>query len=558
MPYAVLIAHQRSGTSAFGGLLQDGLDLKFHGEILDPKSFGPAINRAEGCATWPKVEAFLDQLHNDVASHLVDIKINSLQAVGQPFRSPTLPPALFELFRKHQAKIIRLHRDPASQWVSGLIATKTGVWHLTPVDRTRLEKVYVDPNELEAFTQTCVAEDRLVANWIEGIPTLELHYEQVFPNDDYSSVLATARDFIGCELLPNWQTAHPKLQKIAHPSLIENVTNASEISYLLQITDHGADGKDEQRHLAARLDLSDFDAPFRARIKDRMEALKVFMGRGVLAHDHFAGKVVLDWECGDGAFAAAFGLEGARQVIGSDRWLPVGNLPQALLNAPHFRFRRAELIEFENEIAGSVDLVFANTVTEHLKDLPRDFAAARRVLKPGGYLMINHDNYFQPVGSHDHGFLNYSGDRIVRQGPDCWNQPTKCDFSKGYLADVARRLPWTWDPRNDAHKDPLNCEACHYFKRSQPWAHLIFQNEFDQLYPQASFSTGHANSSLNKVTIFQLRQFLIEAGFEIVREDRATIANEPPEALLRGHIPFTARDLQTNMYRVLARRKGRS
>ncbi len=550
MPYAVVIARQRSGTTAFGELLHKGLDLRFHGEILDPRANGPAISASEGTATWPRVEAFLRQLHEDSAFHLIDTKVNSLYAVGQPFRSPVLPPPLFDLFRQHQSKIIRLHRHPAAQWISGLIATQAGVWHQRGTKRVAVGKVRVDPVTLETFLRTSAAEDALLAGWLDGLAPLDLHYEQIFGQDDYSATVEQVSAFVGCALRSGWRSARPGLHKIANPSLANNIENIDEVGHLLPLDA-------EEGGAAAPLMLSDFDAPMRRRIEGCQAALREFIGGGVLQPRLFADKVVLDWECGDGAFAAAFGLAGARRIIGSDRWLDIGHLPEALRTAPQYRFRRAELVEFEQEIIGAVDLVFANTVTEHLPDLPRDFSAVHRVLKPGGYLMLNHDNYYQPVGSHDHGFLYYDGKGgIAQQGPDCWNLPEKCAASDAHRNDVASRLPWTWDARNEAGKDPLNCEACHYYKRSQPWAHLIWQGEFDRLYPQDSFSTGRPASSLNKVTIFQLRQFLIEAGFEIEREHRASVTNQPPDALLQGRTAFTPPDLQTNMYRVLARRKG--
>jgi SAM-dependent methyltransferase len=294
----------------------------------------------------------------------------------------------------------------------------------------------------------------------------------------------------------------------------------------------------------------------RARVQGRLADLALLMKSGVISPEHIADKVVLDWECGDGAFVAAFGLSGARRIIASDKWLDIARIPPVLRDAPDFHFKATAIAAFERELHGMVDLVFANTVTEHMQDLPGDFAAVHRVLRPGGHFVINHDNYYQPVGSHDHGFLYYEGGQVVRQGPDCWNSDLKCAASQAHRDDIAERLPWTWDRRNETHRDPLNCKACHYYKRSQPWAHLIYQDEFDALFPQDSFSTGRETSSLNKATVFQLRQFLIEAGFEIEKEHREMIGNRPPEVLLNLATQFTDIDLRTSMYRVLARRKG--
>jgi SAM-dependent methyltransferase len=554
VPYAVVIARQRSGTTAFASLLREALDLKTHGEILDPDGKSPAINDSDGVPSWPLAEAFLQQLHADKAFHLIDIKINSLNSVGKPFRSPSLRPPLFDLFQRHRARIIRLHRHPAAQWTSGLIAVQSGVWHQRDTGKAASGKVHVDPLALEQFVDSCAREEAVLSGWMQGLSVIELQYDEVFATDDYSLTLAKLADFIGAPVRPGWTSARPKLHKIANPSLVENVRNAAEIRHLLPLEpDRNAK---RVTTATAPLRLDDLPEPLRTRAEERLADLRLLTDCGVISQSHITGKVVLDWECGDGAFAAAFGISGAQLIIASDKWLDIARVPAALRDRPDYRLRRAGIAAFESQIHGAIDLVFANTVTEHMPDLPSDFAAVYRVLRPGGHFVINHDNYYQPVGSHDHGFLYYGAGDVVRQGPDCWNSDLRCAASQAHRDDIAQRLPWTWDRRNETHRDPLMCKACHYYKRSQPWAHLLYQDEFDTLFPQDSFSTGRKNSSLNKVTMFQLRQFLIEAGFEVEKEHRATIGNDPPAALLQGTTGFTAADLKTSMYRVRARRKA--
>ncbi len=556
MPYAVVIARQRSGTSAFGQIICKGLGLQAHGEILDPATKSPVVSQDEGAVTWPRLQQFLQHLHEDQAFHLLDIKVQSLSAVNRPFRSPVLPPSIVDLFHKHQSRIIRLHRHPMAQWVSGLIASKSGIWHQHNKDEVHAEKVWVDPVVLENFFATCAKEDALVAEWLKGLPVLELSYDQVFARQDYADILAKVAAFLDRKPGPDWNTVRPSSQKIAKPSLAANIENLAEVTCFLPINEIVHPDGSTAVDPSFSLDLKDFPSEAQGRIAACAGVLQQFIGGGLLSENHFRDKVVLDWECGDGAFSAAFALGGARLVFGSDQWLDVKRLPAVVRASPLFRCRQAAIRDIEAELRGSVDLVFANTVTEHIPDLPGAFASLFQVIKPGGYLFLNHDNYYQPVGSHDHGFLRYGVGEIVRQGPACWDHGADCSLSKPVREDVARRFPWTWDHRNEAHLTPPACADCHYYRRSQPWAHLLYQDDFASLFPQNSFSTGKPNSSLNKVTIFQLRQFLIEAGFEIEKEERAIVSNQPPDSLLQGPNQFTARDLKTTMYRVLARKKG--
>lgn len=554
MPYAVLIARQRSGTSAFNQLVARGLGLVSQGEILDPARKSPVISETEGAATWPRLQAFLDRLHEDDKLHLLDIKVRSLGSVCQPFRSPALPPPVFDLFRKHQARIIRLHRHPVAQWVSGMIAVRSGVWHQDTAGEAPPEKVRVKPVELENFIAACAKEDRLLADWLDGLASLNLHYDEVFAGEDYSGLLAQVGDFLGIAPERIRTNARPALHKIAHASLAENIENLAEVAFLMPVEAARAAEGTAGELARGPIGLDAFPASLHARINACKAILNAFVADGVLKRSHFQGKVVLDWECGDGAYSAAFALGGARMVIANDLWLDPDRLPAAFRDSQVFRFRRAGIRDIETEIPGAVDLAFANTVTEHMPDLPASFAALHRVIRPGGYLFVNHDNYYQPVGSHDHGFLNYGAGGIIRQGPACWDAGADCALSQPHREEVARRFPWTWDARNEERRNPAACRDCDYYKRSQPWAHLLYQGDFASLFAQDSFSTGKARSSLNKVTIFQLRQFLIEAGFTIEVERRDSVANVPPPALLQGPHPFTALDLTTTMYRVLARR----
>ncbi len=299
-------------------------------------------------------------------------------------------------------------------------------------------------------------------------------------------------------------------------------------------------------------------APQLRELYDRYKvALDAWLATGHVTIDDIRGKRVLDWECGAGIHSLLFLEHGAAQVDGIDSWLWTEEIERSMGHIEHARFHKISIEDFAKDPAthGAYDFVFANTVTEHMLQLPRVLTVVGTMLKPGGLFLTNHDNYYQPVGSHDHGLLFYGpGGKIVRQGPACWESPEKCGASAAYRADLMKRLPWTWDARTESKLTPQDCTKCPYHKRSQPWAHLRHQAEFRDVFPQPCFTTGYPLSSLNKATLFQVRQFVIEAGFDVVGWVTNRILNEPPAELMAPPFNFSRDDLTTCTVTVTARK----
>jgi hypothetical protein len=299
-------------------------------------------------------------------------------------------------------------------------------------------------------------------------------------------------------------------------------------------------------------------AAYRTRVASRLAELDQFIAAGLIPSQSIKNALVVDWEAGDAAFSVAFLMRGAKHVFAIDTWMNVDQLARPLMAHSQLTIRKTSIGEFAHWIkteGAPVTLVFANTVTEHLQHLAQDLRDVVGILAEGGAFFTNHDNYYQPVGSHDHGFLYYGrNNRIETVGPACWRDARKCDASASHRTNVARDFPWTWDDRNERTKDSANCHACHYYIRSQPWAHLIYQDQFLSLYPQESFHTGVKGGSLNKITPFQLKQLIIEAGFRIERDERTFVDNQPPEILVKKEHGVSMVDLRTTMVRILARK----
>jgi SAM-dependent methyltransferase len=272
---------------------------------------------------------------------------------------------------------------------------------------------------------------------------------------------------------------------------------------------------------------------------------------GLLPKDVCSGRYVLDWECGRGYFSLALLERGAKQVLGIDSWYDAS---EEIKTPPsQVRFMKCSISDLETHADfGFFDVIFANTVTEHLPDLHNQLRQVARALKPGGRIIINHDNYYQPVGSHDHGFLGDTGHGIHRLGPDCWNSKERCEASASFRDGIKARFPWTWDDNIEERLDPSDCRLCPYYRRSQPWGHLLYQDFWLATYPQLCFSTGLHNSGLNKLSPTQVRQAVVEAGFSMDHYGTTRARNSPPVELLPPHTEYSDHLLTTWMVQVRA------
>jgi SAM-dependent methyltransferase len=256
----------------------------------------------------------------------------------------------------------------------------------------------------------------------------------------------------------------------------------------------------------------------------------------------YAGKDVLDIGCGVGAASAHFLERGARSVWGIDPVLPE-ELIQQLSILPRTRFLSGAL---SRDLFGDqrFDLVYAHFVTEHIHDLPIDLALLHDLLRPGGRFVGIHDNYYGPMGGHDHAFMGPTAenDKLIEcKAVRCWESAEKCETSAEFRAEAEKRHDWTathWD------LTPEDCSRCQYFHRARIWGHLLSQDSYALDYPGDFYRSNVAEGGLNKVTPFQLRQYLIEAGFQIKTWEPHKIQNQPPPELLER---FSRSDLQTSV-----------
>ena len=142
-----------------------------------------------------------------------------------------------------------------------------------------------------------------------------------------------------------------------------------------------------------------------------------------LATEVRAGDRVLDLGCGTGEFTALLAQKGA-DVVGAE--VAEAALARARARHPDISFR---LVTIEGPLPfgdSAFDLLWASEVIEHIADTARWLSEVRRVLAPGGRLLLttpSHgrlrlalggaERFSEPLGDHLHLYTRRSMQRLL-------------------------------------------------------------------------------------------------------------------------------------------------
>jgi len=149
-----------------------------------------------------------------------------------------------------------------------------------------------------------------------------------------------------------------------------------------------------------------------------------------------AGQRVLDAGCGVGMYVAAFHREGAT-AFGVE--IEPERAAEARRDARRIAAGSVEKLPFAD---ASFDVVFSHEVLEHVGDDAQAIREARRVLRPGGHLVIFTPNRGYPFETHGivwRGQYHFGNFPLVNYLPAAWRQRL-CPHARAYTGRELRRL----------------------------------------------------------------------------------------------------------------------
>ena len=161
------------------------------------------------------------------------------------------------------------------------------------------------------------------------------------------------------------------------------------------------------------------------RLPQRLELPDLDLRRRFLLGQVQPGDRALDLGCGDGTFTGELSAAGAR-AVGVD--VAEAALERARAGHPDLEFRLTPIegpLPFEDN---SFQLVWASEVIEHVGDTARWLSEVRRVLVPGGRLLLTTpahgrlrlllggvERYSPPLGDHLHLYTRDSLHRLLAE-----------------------------------------------------------------------------------------------------------------------------------------------
>jgi SAM-dependent methyltransferase len=220
-------------------------------------------------------------------------------------------------------------------------------------------------------------------------------------------------------------------------------------------------------------------------------------------HLDLSHATVLDFGCGEGTTSLALALEHPRAHIHGmdveDYFLQLEDMARTQLHIrdlPHnLSFFEADLGEFPHE-EESLDLIYSWSVFEHLDErfMADILQKLLSILKSGGLFFVNvRPLYFSPKGAHLHNFTNIDWLHLLR----------------GHVAlkeEIYAPSEMTVPP-----------EPKHEHRTIEEYRDLVWE----------------VYENLNKISAKELRQIILDSGFELWDEFKATCTQEPPDRLLQ-------------------------
>ena len=252
--YVLLLARQRSGTSALGSILNKSSEAYYLGEPFNLANFGKPRNffsyKEQAVLENPELmrpdrnqelwEGFVDAMNEKFGGKgFIDVKYNQTHHVNGDSYLPTNPPWLVAHAFSQKLPIVHLtRRNHLKNFVSVVRAKKTGVWH-TKVKHEALERqVSINVDELMNHIRLCENTLNLFDGWMKNRGhVLTLDYSETFKSDGNLSDKAVE----GIERLTGYsglEALRTDFIKQTSDDLAEEIENFIDVAAALAPTEH--------------------------------------------------------------------------------------------------------------------------------------------------------------------------------------------------------------------------------------------------------------------------------------------------------------------------------
>jgi hypothetical protein len=252
--FVPIFARQRSGTTALREIMGRHPSLFTYAEVFHPDykdnpvfyyHFWGVHFQKHPEHHWPSAEnrkavfdAYLEWLDAKSKPGKIvtfNVNYNSMHSLDFFWRDLLAPPFLITLTRQKKFPVVHLvRRNLLATHISELRARETGVWH-TKDPSAQAPKITVPCRSLRYELNVREAEIRHVSQWIKGLKTLDLVYEELF---DGTSLTADAAqrvaDFL--EIEPGPLSNETSFQRTGTAKLEDALENTEEVRETLKGT----------------------------------------------------------------------------------------------------------------------------------------------------------------------------------------------------------------------------------------------------------------------------------------------------------------------------------
>ena len=256
MALHVLLARQRSGTGAFGSILDQHPAIRYLGEVFHPNERKHEVNYFNFLLT--KITAnperglamANEENYREFAAHvetrgrkknvIIDVKYSSTHHFNGPWHSPFDMPKFVMLCRQDKRRILHLkRRNFLKTFVSGRLADLNAVWHARPDDQLAVTKLTVEIPAMMNYLRVTGRTVNHFDGYLRKYPhVLELEYEVLFPSDGAisSEVMTRVAGFLDVEAGP-LVAAAPAFVKQTSDNLSGVLENYEEVTAALKGTE---------------------------------------------------------------------------------------------------------------------------------------------------------------------------------------------------------------------------------------------------------------------------------------------------------------------------------